>query len=93
MKAVTLNEIGEYAEALNYTYISDKCKLLQVEPDSPEMAWNHYDRAKIYAKMGKLTEAKNAMFRALVIRESSLGIENELTAQTKKEYDDLVNDL
>lgn len=93
MKAVTLNELGKHAEALDYTYISDKCKLLQVEPDSPELAWNHYDRAKIYTNMGSMTEAKNSMLQALLIRENSLGIDNELTIQTKKEYEELSNDL
>jgi hypothetical protein len=40
-----------------------------------------------------MTEAKNAMLQALLIRESSLGIDNELTTNTKKEYEDLVNDI
>lgn len=93
MKAVTLNEIGKHAEALDYTYISDKCKLLQVEPDSPELAWNHYDRAKIYTNMGSMTEAKNSMLQALLIRENSLGIDNELTIQTRREYEELSNHL
>ncbi len=83
----------KYTEALDYTFLSDKCKLLQIEPDSPEFAWNHYDRAKIYVNMGNMTEAKNAMLQALQIRESSLGIDNELTTLTKKEYENLVNDL
>ncbi len=93
MKAVTLNELGKHAEALDYTYTSDKCKLLQVEPDSPELAWNHFDRAKIHAKMGSLTEAKNAMLKALRIRENALGIDSELTIQTRKEYENLINDI
>ncbi|MBL6729824.1 MAG: tetratricopeptide repeat protein [Bacteroidia bacterium] len=93
MKAATLNELGKYTEALDYTFLSDKCKLLQIEPDSPEFAWNHYDRAKIYVNMGNIIEAKNAMLKALQIRESTLGIDNELTTLTKKEYEDLVNGI
>ena len=92
MKAVTLNELGKHTEALEFTYISDKCKLLQVEADSPELAWNHYDRAQIYTKMAKKPEAINSMLAALRIREQSLGFDNELTIQTRKEYEKLIND-
>jgi tetratricopeptide (TPR) repeat protein len=93
MMAVTLNELGEYADALEYTYKSDECKLLQVENNSPEMAWNHYDRSKIFMKMGNISEAKNSMILALTIRENSLGIDNELTIQTRKEFEEITNAL
>jgi tetratricopeptide (TPR) repeat protein len=93
MKAAALNKLGKYTEALEYTYKSDECKLLQVELNSPELAWNHYDRAKIFMKMGKINDAKNSMSIALEIREKSLGIENELTIKTRKEFGKIANDL
>jgi len=87
MKAVSLNAIGKYEEALQYSFKSDRCKLLQITEDSPEMAWNYYDKSKIYHNMGKLEEAKNSLQKALNIREASLGKENMLTIQTKKELE------
>ena len=89
MKAVSLNFLGKYEEALEYSFKSDECKLLQTETDSPEMAWNYHDRFQIYLNMGKKREAKNSLKKALKIRESSLGIDNVLTLQTKKELDEL----
>lgn len=62
---------------------------MQTEKDSPEMAWNYHDRFQIYLNMGKKREAKNSLKKALKIRESSLGIDNVLTLQTKKELDEL----
>lgn len=93
MKATTLNEIGEYEQALEYTYKSDECKLLQVELDSSEMAWNHYSRAQIFMNMGNKIEAKNSMLKALQIRENALGTDSELTIQTRNELNELYNDL
>jgi len=93
MKSVALNELGDYADALKYTYKSDECKLLQVESNSPELAWNHYDRSKIFLNMGNILEAKNSIMLALTIREHSLGFDNELTNQTRKEFEQINNDL
>jgi len=87
MKAVSLNAIGKYEEALQYSLKSDQCKLLQIAEDSPEIAWNYYDRSKIYQNMGKLEDAKYSLQKALIIREISLGKENILTIKTKKELE------
>jgi tetratricopeptide (TPR) repeat protein len=92
MKAVTLNHLGQYQEALDYTFKSDECKLLQVDSNSAELAWNHYDRAKIYMNLGNTLDAKKSMIRALEIREISLGVKNELTICTKKELE-ILNDI
>ncbi len=89
MKAVALNYLGKFEEALKYSIKSDECKLIQVGENSPEMAWNYYDKSKIYHNMGKHDEAKMLMRKALEIRESSLGAENVLTIQTRIELKEL----
>ncbi len=89
MKAVSLNFLGKYEEALQYSFKSDKCKLLQISEDSPEMAWNYYDKSKIYLNMGNKEEAKQSLQKALTIREVSLGKDNILTIQTRKEFEEL----
>lgn len=89
MKAVSLNSLGKYEEALQYSFMSDKCKLLQINEDSPEMAWNYYDKSKIYQNMGIKEEAKQSLYKALSIREVSLGKDNILTIQTKTEFEEL----
>ena len=90
MKAMSLFELEEFDEALDLTYLSDQCKLLQVEKDSPELAWNHCDRAQIYRKMGETEKALESFSLALNIRIQSLGKNNPLTKSTQKEYKDLV---
>ena len=62
---MSLFELEEYDEALELTYLSDQCKLLQVEKDSPELAWNHCDRAQIYRKMGETEKALESFSLAL----------------------------
>ncbi len=86
MKAMSLFEMGEHQGALELTFLSDQCKLLQVEKDSPELAWNHYDRAQIYRKMGETEKAFDSLSLALNIRINSLGKNNPLTKSTQKEY-------
>ena len=34
MKAISLNFLGKYEEALEYSFKSDECKVLQTEKDS-----------------------------------------------------------
>jgi tetratricopeptide (TPR) repeat protein len=85
MKAATLNQLKKYSEALEYTFKSDECKLLQVGPISTEMAWNHHDRAKIYLNMGNVTDARKSMIKAFEIRKITLGEDNGLTIHTRNE--------
>ena len=93
MLAVTLNEVGRYNEAINFMLLSDECKLLQVSNNSPEMAWNHSTRSKIYLNMNNIENAVESMRLAYNIRKKSLGEANELTKQTKEELNKLTNDL
>jgi len=93
MLAVTINEIGRYQEALELTFLSDQCKLLQVAPDSPEIAWNYYDRSKIYLNLGDLEKAIAAMKLSYDIRKQSLGDDNVITAKTKVELNQLIHDF
>lgn len=91
MLAATFNAVGRYEEALKLTFLSDQCKLLQISSDSPEMAWNHYDRSEIYQNLGNREMAIEAMKSAYNIRQRSLGAENGLTIQTKEALNQLIN--
>jgi tetratricopeptide (TPR) repeat protein len=90
MKAMTLFEMGKYSEALQLTFQSDQCKLLQISPQSPEMAWNYSDRSKIYAQIGDRSKAIDELKIALEIRQNSLGLENLLTIETQEELNVLL---
>jgi tetratricopeptide (TPR) repeat protein len=89
MKANALAEVQRHEEALSYMDKADQCKLLQVGPETSEMAWNYQTRAKILAAMGRKAEAKEALKKALDIRVAELGDENQITIDTKEEYDAL----
>ena len=93
MLADTLNEVGNHSEALNYILISDECKLTQVSPDSPELAWNHFSRAKIYLNLKDPSKAVDSMKLAYLIRKQSLGDENPLTILASVELNKMTNDL
>ena len=86
MKAVALFNLKRYDEALYYSFYSDKCKLLQISEESPEMAWNHYDRANIYLQIDELEKAKESMKLAYTIRKKALGDQNGLTIHAKIEF-------
>lgn len=91
MLAVTFNAVGSFEEALELTFLSDQCKLLQISSDSPEMAWNHYDRSEIYQNLGNKEKAIEEMKSAYNIRKQSLGEENGLTIQNKEALNQLLN--
>lgn len=91
MLAVTFNAVGRYEEAIELTFLSDQCKLLQISSDSPEMAWNHYDRSAIYQNLGNREKAIESMRLAYEIRHQSLGTENGLTIQTWEALNQLTN--
>ncbi|MBM3454927.1 MAG: tetratricopeptide repeat protein [Bacteroidetes bacterium] len=90
MLGVTFNAVGRYKEALELTFLSDQCKLLQISTDSPEMAWNHFDRSEIYLNLGDKEKAIEEMMSAYNIRQKSLGEENGLTIQTKEALNQLI---
>jgi tetratricopeptide (TPR) repeat protein len=90
MKAATLNQLKRYSEALEYTFKSDECKLLQVDPITTELAWNHYDRAKIYLNIGNVSDARKSMMKALEIRKITLGEDNGLTIHTRNELENII---
>jgi len=90
MLAVTFNAVGRYKEALDLTFLSDDCKLLQISADSPEMAWNHFDRSEIYQNLGDKEKSIEEMTSAYNIRQKSLGEENGLTIQTKEALNQLI---
>jgi tetratricopeptide (TPR) repeat protein len=91
MLASTLNQVGRYHEAIELTFLSDQCKLRQVAADSPEMAWNHYDRSKIYINLGDRENAIESMNLAYKIRKQSLGEDNIITTQTRIELNQLIH--
>lgn len=91
MLAVTFNAVGRCEEAIELTFLSDQCKLLQISSDSPEMAWNHYDRSEIYLNLGDKKKAIEEMKLAYNIRQQSLGEENELTIKTRDALHQLMN--
>ena len=91
MLACTFNQVGRYEEAIELTFLSDQCKLLQVAADSPEMAWNHYDRSRIYLNLGDREKAIASMDIAYEIRKQSLGKDNIITTQTKIELNELIH--
>jgi tetratricopeptide (TPR) repeat protein len=91
MLASTLNQVGRYHEAIELTFLSDQCKLRQVAADSPEMAWNHYDRSKIYMNLGDRENAIESMNLAYKIRKQSLGEDNIITTQTRFELNQLIH--
>lgn len=90
MLAVAFNEVGRYEEAIDLTFLSDQCKLMQVSSDSPEMAWNYFDRSKIYQNLGNREKAIESMSLAYNIRQQSLGAENGLTIQSKEALNQLM---
>jgi tetratricopeptide (TPR) repeat protein len=83
MKAKALSDTMRFDDALAFMDKSDRCKLLQVGPDTSEMSWNYETRANILLAMGNKAEANNALKRALNIREAELGYDNELTQRTR----------
>jgi tetratricopeptide (TPR) repeat protein len=91
MLATTFNQVGRYQEAIELTFLSDQCKLQQVAVDSPEMAWNHYDRSKIYMNLGDRENAIESMNLAYKIRKQSLGEDNIITTQTRIELNQLIH--
>ena len=91
MLAVTFNAVGRCEEAIELTFLSDQCKLLQISSDSPEMAWNHYGRSEIYLNLGDKKKAIEEMKLAYNIRQQSLGEENGLTIQTRDALHQLMN--
>lgn len=90
MLAVTFNAVGRYQEALELTFLSDQSKLLQISSDSPEMAWNHFDRSEIYQNLGNKKKALDEMRLAYNIRRQSLGKKNGLTIQTREALNQLM---
>ena len=90
MLGVTFNAVGRYKEALELTFLSDQCKLLQISADSPEMAWNHFDRSEIYLNLGDKEKSMEEMMSAYNIRQKSLGEENGLTIQTRDALNQLM---
>ena len=89
MKAKALSDVSRFDEALHHIEKSDRCKLLQVGPDTSEMSWNYETRAKILLDMGNKVEAKTVLKRALDIREAELGSDNEITKQTRTDYESI----
>jgi tetratricopeptide (TPR) repeat protein len=89
MKANALLEIQRHEEALSYMDKADQCKLLQVGDDTSEMAWNYQTRANILAAMGRKAEAKTVLKKALDIRVAELGEDNQITVDTRDEYEGL----
>lgn len=87
MKAKALSDIGRFDEALQHIDKSDRCKLLQVGPETSEMSWNYETRAKILLAMGNKVVAKEALKKSLDIREAELGSDNEITKQTRMDYE------
>jgi tetratricopeptide (TPR) repeat protein len=87
MKAQLLLSASRFFEAIEEIDKSDQCKLLQVAANSSEMSWNYQTRAHIFLAMNRKAEAKISMRRALDIRISEMGEENEVTKQTREEFD------
>jgi len=87
MKAQSLLSANRLAEAMEEIDKSDACKMLQVDENSSEMSWNYQTRAHILIAMDKKPEAKSFMKRALDIRIVELGEDNDVTMDTKREYD------
>jgi len=90
MKANALAELGQFDDALAAIDRSDRCKLLQVGAETSEMSWNYHTRAKILLKIGDKAAAKEALRKALDIREYELGVENEITITTREEFEAIV---
>ncbi|MFM7824245.1 MAG: tetratricopeptide repeat protein, partial [Bacteroidota bacterium] len=87
MKAGALSDVGHYDDALQHIDKSDQCKLLQVGPDTSEMSWNYETRARILLAMGNRSGAKEAFKKSLDIREAELGSDNEITMQSRMDYE------
>ena len=89
MKAQSLLNANRLAEAMEEMDKSDECKMLQVDENSSEMSWNYQTRAHILIAMDKKSEAKSFIKRALDIRIAELGEDNDVTMDTKREYDEI----
>ncbi|MFM7053146.1 MAG: tetratricopeptide repeat protein [Bacteroidota bacterium] len=87
MKAGALSDVGRYDDALQHIDKSDQCKLLQVGPETSEMSWNYETRARILLAMGNRSGAKEAFKKSLDIREAELGSDNEITKQSRMDYE------
>jgi tetratricopeptide (TPR) repeat protein len=86
MMANAFCNLKQFENALSTIEKSDKCKLLQIDSDSVEMAWNYDTRANILNEMGNHLMAKKFYKLALDIRLRELGKSNELYNETLKKY-------
>ena len=57
------------------------------------MAWNHYDRAKIFLNLNEREKAIESMRLSFLFRKKSLGDENHLTILAHAELNKIQNDL
>ena len=89
MKAGALLKLKHFNEALEMMDRADSCKLLRVDSNSTEMAWNYETRANILIENGEKNQALELLNKVYKIRLQKLGKNNQQVLETKRQIDKL----
>lgn len=91
MKAGALLKLNIFDEALEIMDKSDSCKLLRVDSNSTEMAWNYETRANILLELGEKNKALELLKKVHMIRLKKLGKNNQNTLAVKLKINNIVS--
>ena len=69
---------------------ADSCKLLRVDSNSTEMAWNYETRANILIENGEKNQALELLNKVYKIRLQKLGKDNQQVLETKRQIDKII---
>ena len=90
MKAGSLLKLKHFNEALEMMDRADSCKLLRVDSNSTEMAWNYETRANILIENGEKNQALELLNKVYKIRLQKLGKDNQQVLETKRQIDKII---
>lgn len=74
---------SEFLRALEWLDRSDRCKLIWLDSENVEMAWNHMTRGECHEARGELVQARISFETAERLRERLLGADNHLTIESR----------
>ena len=90
MKAGVLLKLKHFNEALEMMDRADSCKLLRVDSNSTEMAWNYETRANILIENGEKSKALELLNKVYKIRLQKLGRDNQQVLETKRQIGKII---
>lgn len=74
---------SEFSLAFEWLDRSDLCKLIRLDNENIDMAWNHMTRGECHEALGDLMQARNSFVTAERLREKYLGADNHLTIESR----------